>query len=434
MLRTQVHIVFSAKLRLYRAPIHRPQEVERYFNYLDSPEGLRTLQSHRGIRRIHIDIAGVEPRAKHSMPESDKDEIQRQLLQQLSKRRRLAFRGPLVLRLDLATSHKTPSHSHNIAKNLLDLFATPRPALKTRRRSILYTDDRQIHGLVVRCRHGEADPAISIDARSLGDFCADLDLVDQYSDPHDDEDEREWRSFNGAELNLESMLDAEPILRSRFGDSEYEALLLIARQRVQEERLGHAALTPYDLARFYCANLIGYGSKSRLRWEEVFALSSFRIMLSEPPQAEGGSTLLKKEIDEKLADLQSRFRFVFEPLLAPVAVEVLIKPPPPRRQRAVHDLDNVLRTYLVPRVVDMFKPPSNYDFAFAPISTHDLSLPPLSTRFGLTRYEAWRLPPASDDERGFICLAIVHDPSGLDDVLGKVDTKVSRVVDDLYKR
>jgi hypothetical protein len=154
-------------------------------------------------------------------------------------------------------------------------------------------------------------------------------------------------------------------------------------------------------------------------------------MLSELPQTEGGSTLLKKEIDEKLADMKSRFRFVLAPLLIPVAVEVLIKPPPPTRQRAVHDLDNVLRTYLVPRVVNMFKPPSDYDFAFG-ISTHvSHPMPPLATRFGLTRYEAWRLPPASDDERGFICLAIVHDPCGLDDVLGKVDTKVSRVVDDL---
>ena len=116
----------------------------------------------------------------------------------------------------------------------------------------------------------------------------------------------------------------------------------------------------------------------------------------------------------------------------PVAVEVLIKPPPIRRQRAVHDLDNVLRTYLVPRVVDMFKPPSHYSFALASISTHySRPMPPLSTRFGLTRYEAWRLPPASEDEKGFICLAIVHDPCGLEDALGKLDSKVSRAVDNL---
>jgi hypothetical protein len=366
--------------------------VHKYFNYLESPEGLRTLRSHRSLRRIHVEIEGVEPRAKRSMPESDKDEVQRQLLQQLSKRRRLAFRGPLVLRLNLATSHKTPSHSHNVAKNLLDLFATPCPTLKTCRRSLLYSDDRQIHGLVVSCRHGEVGPAVSVDARSLRNFRADLELIDQCSNPLEDEDEEEWRSSNGAEWDFDNMLDAEPILRSRFGDSEYEALLLIARQRVQEERLGHAALKPYDIARFYCSDLIGYDAQ--LRWEEVFALSSFRIMLSEPPQTQGGSTLLKKEIDDKLADLQSRFRFVLEPLLVPVAIEVLIKPPPPSRQRAVHDLDNVLRTYLVPRVVDIFKPPSNYDFAFARLSTRasekSRPRPPLSTRFGVTRYEAWR--------------------------------------------
>ena len=242
------------------------------------------------------------------MPKFDKDEVQRQLLQQLSKRRRLAFRGPLVLRLDVTTSHKTPTHLHHIAKNLLDLFAKPRPALKTRRCSLLYLDDRQIHGLVVSCRHGETEPVISIEARSLGDFRADLAFVNQYSDPYGAEDERRWRSFNFSELNLENVLDAERILRSRFGDSEYEALLLLARQHVQEERLVHAALTPYDLARFYCDDLISCGAQLRLRWEKVFKLSSFRILLSEPPQTKGGSATLKEEIDEKLADLQSRFQ------------------------------------------------------------------------------------------------------------------------------
>jgi hypothetical protein len=45
----------------------------------------------------------------------------------------------------------------------------------------------------------------------------------------------------------------------------------------------------------------------------------------------------------------------------PVALEAMIKPPP-SRQNGLHDLDNVLRTYLIPRVVDILKPVSHYAY------------------------------------------------------------------------
>ena len=126
-------------------------------DFLDGPLGLRIQHSQRISRRAWIHIDGIEPRAKHSMPGCEKDEVQRQLLNEMIRRRRRAFMGPLALRLTIETSHKTPTHSHTIAKNLLDLFGKPRPTVATRRRALLFHDDRQIHGLSVTCHHIDAD-------------------------------------------------------------------------------------------------------------------------------------------------------------------------------------------------------------------------------------------------------------------------------------
>src|SRR5689334_772414 len=115
-------------------------------DFLDSSIGLKIQHSRSISRRIWAHIDGIEPRAKHSMRECEKDEVQQQILHQLARTRRRALRGPLTLRLNIGTSHKTPALSHTIAKNVLDLLGKPRPALPTRRRSLLYEDDRQIQG------------------------------------------------------------------------------------------------------------------------------------------------------------------------------------------------------------------------------------------------------------------------------------------------
>ena len=101
-------------------------------HYLETPEGQLAQYRHRAHRRMWFTIEGIEPRAKSSMPDDHKDAIQRQLLDSLVARRRRAFRGPLALRLTIHTTDKNPAHSHNIAKNLLDLFGRPRRILSVR--------------------------------------------------------------------------------------------------------------------------------------------------------------------------------------------------------------------------------------------------------------------------------------------------------------
>ncbi len=375
-------------------------------HYLDTPEGLLAQHRRRSLRSVHFSIEDVEPRAKHSMPESDKDQVQVQLLEWLVDLRRKAFRGPLALRLRLSTTEKTPTHSHNIAKNLLDLFAKPRLSIKTRRRGLLYGDDKQVHALAVTCHHGEKTPMIAALASPLGSLLQDLDLAMQ-SARQDRNDNHEWeqrQELDQALGGVKDLLRDEANFRRRFGDQTFESSLRHSRQLAQEHLLGRAAVTPSDLAMLYNVSGRGFGLDLAGTWEQMFASTPLRVTLSELPQVTGASAVWMEEIDQRLREFQTRFGWLIDPLLVPIALEVVIKPPPPSRQNGLHDLDNVLRSYLIPRVVEILKPVSHFAFTLDVEAVRrdapklfkrgvDWSTrfpkPPASTRAGVTRYEAW---------------------------------------------
>jgi len=410
-------------------------------HYLNTLEGLLAQHRRRLRRRIHFSIDGVEPRAKHSMPEADKYEVQRQLLEWLVDLRRKAFRGLLALRLTLATTERTPTHSHNIAKNLLDLFATPRPSLATQRRSLLYGDDNQVHALAVTCHHGESSPMMSAVASPLGSLLADLDLAMQSAEDRRDH-HREWERSHQYETAIDEvrdMLRDEAQLRRRLGDRAFELMLRVSRQRAQEYLLGRAAVTPLDLAKMYNVSGRAFGIDFAALWERTFAFTPLRIRLSELPQVKGASRLWEEESDAKLRAFQAQFGWLVDPLLVPVALEVVIKPPPPSRQNGLHDLDNVLRKYLIPRVVNILKPVSHYAFTLDEETAKDapnelriagktfrLPSPPASTKSGMSRYEAWRLPPADEGSQGFVSVAIVADLTGHGDTFGQIDNEIEQ--------
>lgn len=412
-------------------------------HYLDTPEGLLAQHRRRSLRSVHFSIEDVEPRAKHSMPESDKDQVQVQLLEWLVDLHRKAFRGPLALRLRLSTTEKTPTHSHNIAKNLLDLFAKPRLSIKTRRRGLLYGDDKQVHALAVTCHHGEKTPMITALASPLGSLLQDLDLAMQ-SARQDRNDNHEWeqrQELDQALGGVKDLLRDEANFRRRLGDQTFESWLRHSRQLAQEHLLGRAAVTPSDLAMMYNVSGRGFGLDLAGTWEQMFASTPLRVTLSELPQVTGASAVWKEEIDQKLREFQTRFGWLIDPLLVPVALEVVIKPPPPSRQNGLHDLDNVLRSYLIPRVVEILRPISHFAFTLDAEAMKGDTLklfsggrlaewgnrfpkPPASTRAGVTRYEAWRLPPASEGESGFVSMAIVTDLTGHDDIFGRIDDEI----------
>ncbi len=373
------------------------------------------------------------------MSMSDKNEVQRQVLKSLADLGRYAFRGPLALRLILFTSDKNPTHSHHIAKNLLDLFGKPRSHVATNRRGLLYMDDRQVHALSVTCHHGRDAPGIIVDARPLSSLIEDLDLAMQIKSRRDNyEADNESEKLDEAIEQVKDFHRRETQWRRMFGDQSYESMIRWAHRHAQEALLGQVSLTPLDLAHMYNASddLIG-----NPQWfEQLFAATPLRIRLNELPQVDGSSDRWKAEIDERVTKFKERFGWLIDPLLVPVALEVVIKPSPLSRQRGLHDLDNVLRTYLIPRVVEILKPVSHHAFTIdmeaikrdAPELVGRFGAPPpLSTKAGVTRYEAWRLPPATEGSQGFVSVGVVRDITGHGDIFGQIDDEIEKWVESL---
>jgi hypothetical protein len=44
----------------------------------------------------------------------------------------------------------------------------------------------------------------------------------------------------------------------------------------------------------------------------------------------------------------------------------------------------------------------------------------------VTRYEAWRLPPAAEGAAGSVSVAIVADKTGYDDTFGRIDKQIEK--------
>jgi hypothetical protein len=386
--------------------------------FLDGPEGLKIKQSLRRSRRIWLQIENLEPRAKHSMRDADKDRLQQQVLRQMERCGRHAFRGPMALRLVVQTSEQNPTHSPNIAKNLLDLLGKPRPALGTRRRGLLYRDDRQVQALSVTCHHAAAMPSIHVQAMPLRDLLADLRIIQDMPpiDPAFDDS----LDFDMAIEERNDLRRNEAEWRARLGNDGYECWLRYCRARAQEHLLGNAAFTPSALARMYNA----------------FEQSPLHIRLGELPATEGSSDPYKQEIDRKLTAFQKDIGS----LLVPAALEVAIRPAPPSRQGLTIDLDNVVRSYLIPRVIGILKPVTHFAFTLDDDARKSLAryakdgdknLPPLTTSMGVTRFDVWRLPPAREGSQGYVQMALVNDMTGYDDLFGQIDDEIDRWRDSL---
>jgi hypothetical protein len=382
------------------------------------------------------------------MPIEDRLNLQQQVLEVLETRRRRSYRGPVVLQMRLATTDRTPAHVHTIAKNILDLLGRPLLELTTSRKGLLYFDDVQVHALSVSCEHGAENPEIHIQVQSLEDFRDDLGLAlhvlkqDGYKESDNADLENEFRPFG-------DLLADWGFLRAQIGDEAFETLLDITRRDAQRRLLGHAKLRPEDLAYFFRASDLSYREHRIMldelakRWEDIFRSTPLRILIGELPQIPGSSVGYRAEIDKHIRAFRSRQGRLLAPLRIPVALEVIIKPPPPTRNHALHDLDNVMRTYLVPKVTELLEPPSDIAWTYdrSVIAQHDgdhdiwlrnrLEKLPRSARVGLIRYEAWRIPRAPDDTSpGFVSAAVVSDDFGYEDSI----SRIARLLDQWAER
>ena len=414
----------------------------RRSDFFANERGQGILNASRWRRQLRLEVHGVEPRGKSAMRRQERRLFQASVLAQMKERRRLAYRGPLVLQLRVVTSEKNPSHIHTVAKNLVDLLGRPMVDL-SERSGLLYRDDRQISGLTVSCEHGGAEPAISIGSRSVGDFREDLEVAAQCSAAYDLR-ERAYQQPPGSFYSLGELHADRARWIAAVGEANFRTMVALAQRDLQLQVLSGTGIRASDLHCFYRASALRFTSHSSVldqlatKREDAFTKDRFRLLLEELPERPGTSEAYRERVADALRALRLRFQPLLTPLRVPLAVEVLIKPPPPSRARALHDLDNVLRRYIIPNVVETFEPPSNYGWALQRERLEHASVRsgsarderlvslPRSSAVGVIRFEAWRLPRTrGDDSAGFVSVSLVADAFGHGGPLSEVDGLVT---------
>ncbi len=169
-------------------------------------------------------------------------------------------------------------------------------------------------------------------------------------------------------------------------------------------------------------------------WAGLIGESKLRLQVGELPIAAGGSSAFKKNVADEIAAFKTRWDWIINPLVVAVALEVIVRPNPKTPAAVLHDLDNIVRDYLIPGIVPSFGTVSDHRWTidFDELRARDPKLakswgsyptPPAGTKNGVTRYEVWRLP-AVENEPGFVSIALVADIDANPDLMGQMDQSI----------
>ncbi|GFE97858.1 hypothetical protein [Gluconobacter sp. Gdi] len=375
----------------------------------------------RAKRNVSILVHDVEPQSK-KMPDADRDRFQAEVSENMATFSREPFTGPIALQVDLTTTRRNAPQAHTIAKNLLDLLGTRRPKIPGKRRHLLYKDDAQIQALSVRCQHGQEDPAIHIIGRPLSALLDDLELaieairvdeMENYGNVYGQECEQYWID------ELRRLKRHEKQQRARLGDEMYDAYFKLVRWSAQRSLFGRCGIDLPVLGWMYGRPKEANSILPPEEWARLIGQSKLRLQLGDLPIKPGSSEAFKIRVGETISAFKKRWDWIISPLVVPVALEVVVRPNASTPAAVLHDLDNIVRDYLLPSIVPSFGTVTDHRWTinFAELRRLDPDLanrwgpnstPPPSTKHGVTRYEAWRLPPVKG-EAGFVSVALVAD-------------------------
>ena len=404
-------------------------------DWLESDSGKVVRFRDREYRRARLFIKDVEPQSK-KMRAADCDRFQTLVLGELAARRRRCFRGELALRLDVKTTSATPPHAQTIAKNVLDLLGRRRTAVAGRGRYVLYKDDSQVQAIGVFCRHGTDSPRIYIEARSMAAMREDLQLAEEViRDPdmadlsRSYEEDQERKSID----EFRELIDDKRGLRLRWGDEIYSAMVKTYRRDAQSAVLGRSMVDISVLCGMYGRR----DGKARMLspdfWTNLVTGSSSRLQVGELPVKPGESLAFRERIEREIATFQKRWGWVLEPLVVPVGLEVVIRPNPDTPPAVQHDLDNVVREFLIPQMVPSFGIVSDYRWTIDFENVRETNpewakslarkMPPKGTKAGVTGYQVWRVP-AVEGQPGFVSVVLLAEDNKESDWFGLVDRRI----------
>lgn len=409
--------------------------------FLATDAGASAGYQARHKRRIHMSIDNIEPQSKRMTP-TDRAAFQTAVANHLTSIKRSTFRGDLALKLDLATASKSPPHAHTIAKNLLDLLGNRMSGVVWPKKSLLYADDSQIQALSVSCRHGEGQSNIRIEARPFSAMLDDLELAglalqsaETMRSHYEQEREDDWVD------TYRDLIQSENAQRKALGDEMYEAYRKMVRWSAQRALLSRSSVDIPVLGWMYGLPRGLPTGFDKTMWAGLVGDSKLRLQVGELPIATGGSSAFKQNVADEIAAFKERWDWIISPLVVAVALEVVVRPNPKTPPAVLHDLDNIVRDYLIPAIVPAFGTVSDqrWTIDFAELRERDPKLadawgpnptPPAGTRQGVTRYEVWRLP-AVEGEPGFVSVALVADIDAKGDLMQQMDEHINQWRDGL---
>lgn len=76
--------------------------------------------------------------------------------------------------------------------------------------------------------------------------------------------------------------------------------------------------------------------------------------MGELPSQTGASDVFKQRIDAAIADFENRWGWLITPLVVPVGLQVIMQPNASTATATQHDLDNIVRDYLLPKIIPKF--------------------------------------------------------------------------------
>lgn len=408
--------------------------------YFETEKGKLSNYRARKKRRLGLPLLDIEPQSK-KMKSDDRDAFQRAVIEEMESLKRGAFRGPIALSIDLGTSAKNPPQAHTIAKNLLDLLGKRDPRVSGKSPYVLYKDDSQIQALAISCRHGGNAPSILIQARPFSSVLEDLELAYGAAqglwqqDGHEEEMQRdqEWDMVK----SLKNHLKNEKDYRALHGDKLYDGITQMLRWSGQRALLSMNALDIRKLAPLYSRpkslQLMGLGEEI---WVSLLRKSRARFQIGELPIAKGSTEQFKKNLKGAIDKFKLEWDWLVMPLMIPVGLEVVVRPSPNTPKGVLHDLDNIVRDYLLPEITPAFDTVTDHKFLidFEELKKTDPRLaaswgpnplPPAGTRSGVTRYEVWRIP-ASTSEPGFLSVAMVAEDYDTKNLLATIDETIDK--------
>lgn len=182
-------------------------------------------------------------------------------------------------------------------------------------------------------------------ARRFADMLDDVELAMEALRKEEDSPSR-WvheQQDEDAVDNLKEAIRDEQLMRGRLGDKTCETYFRMVRWSAQRAILKRSALAPQTLGWLYRLLRIPFIGFAGLDWTEIIKSSRLRLQLGDLPIAPGSSSLFKAGVAATVQRFKSERGWLIDPLLLPVAVEVVVRPNPATPKGVLHDLDTVVR-------------------------------------------------------------------------------------------